>query len=339
MEHQVVNPKELAQAVAPFEKIVPWPGLFKIFVHSAILLSLLWLSWTNHSDPAIFWTGTILFSIFYPPALITSHDALHGTFTGIKLIDEIYPRLISYPLFWFHGVYTQVHKLHHKMNGSDLRDPERVQWTQAEYDQLSGFSKFNARHQWIMSLFVYAGLGLIIKTIIRGFGFWSKSKAMRIAFITDIIFIGLINAALFTFLISKGLLLKYFMFWFVTQYVAGMMLVYRAFVEHYGFWGKGDHFYDTQVRNCRNIETNAFGEWYFNGLCHHTIHHAFLKVPFYNLKKAHDAMDELYVKAGRGNIPYEKGYLRSALNHVGRTRVITENPTGGLNGTTPLKQS
>lgn len=331
-----VSANDLAKAVAPFEKTEPWPGIFKLMTHVFMLGSILVVTWTNHSDPMVFWLGTLSFSLLYPAMLITTHDALHSTFTGIKLIDEIYPRLISYPLFWFHGVYTQVHKLHHKMNGADLRDPERVQWTREEYDNLSGFSKFNARHQWIMSLFVYAGVGLIIKTVVRGLGFWNKSKAMRIGFITDVLGMLVVNGILLSYLNSKGLLLEYFYFWLATQYVAGMMLQYRAFVEHYGFWGKGDHFYDTQVRNCRNIETNAFGEWYFNGLCHHTIHHAFLKVPFYKLKAAHDAMDELYVNAGRGHIPYEKGYLKSALKHVGKTRVIKENPEGGIAGTEAL---
>ena len=58
------------------------------------------------------------------------------------------------------------------MNGTNLADPERVQWTQEEYDNLSGFSKFNARHQWLMCLFVYSGIGLITKTLYRGFKFW-----------------------------------------------------------------------------------------------------------------------------------------------------------------------
>ena len=339
MEKQVVKPNDLAKAVAPFENVVPWPGLLKMVTHLMLLGSTFWLAWANHENSLVFWGATALFALVYPPVLITTHDALHHTFTGIKLIDEVYPRLVSYPLFWFHGVYQQVHKLHHKMNGSDLRDPERVQWTQEEYDQLCSFAKFNARNQWIMSLFVYAGLGMIIKTLFRAFEFWSKSKSMRIALITDFIAIIAVNAAIIGFMASQGLLLKYFLFWFATQYVAGMMLAYRAFVEHYGWWGKGDHFYDTQVRNCRNIKTNAFGEWYFNGLCHHAVHHAFLKVPFYNLKKAHDAMDELYEQAGHEQIPYEEGYLKAALKHVGKTRVITDEPVGGLDGTMPLRET
>ena len=50
-------------------------------------------------------------------------------------------------------------------------------------------------------------------------------------------------------------------------------------------------------------------------------------------------MDDLYEQAGHEQIPYEEGYLKAALKHVGKTRVITDEPVGGLDGTMPLRET
>ncbi len=49
---------------------------------------------------------------------------------------------------------------------ADLRqvDPERVQWTDAEYQRANPFLRWYVRHQWGVDVFGLGGIGLIVKT-------------------------------------------------------------------------------------------------------------------------------------------------------------------------------
>lgn len=331
-----IKPKDLASAVSGYESTEPLAGFIKMFTHMLLFVPLFIVAWLNFDNPIIFWTSILGCSLVYASMMITTHDAIHDTFTGTAVVDYVYPRLISYPMFWFHGIYSEVHKLHHKMNGTDLRDPERVQFTVEEFEEAGTLGKFFIRHQWPLNILVFGGVGLIIKTLIYGAKFFKKSKAMRKAFYYD--FAGIIgfNVAIYSFMASKGLALQYFYSWVVFQYVTGAVLQFRAHIEHYGLWGKGEHFYDSQVHNCRNIKTSKFIDWYFNGLCHHTIHHAFPRVPFYKLKEAQDAMSKVYTDNGCPPIAYSDGYINTAKELFEKPRLIKASPKGGLDGTIPL---
>lgn len=331
-----VSPKDLAKAVAPFENVQVGPGLLKMATHLALIIPLLALTWTYRDDPLLFVLFTVLGSFVYSSMMVTTHDAIHETFTGNRLIDNIYPRVISYPLFWFHGIYAEVHKLHHKMNGTDTRDPERIEYTAAEYAAASPLKKLYIRNQWFFNIFVFGGIGFIVRTVRSGAAFYGKSASMRRAFHVDFSGIILANIAIYSFMASKGLALQFFTFWLIYQYTVGVVLVFRAHIEHYGLWGKGDHFYDSQVLNCRNIRTNKFLEWYFNGLCHHSIHHAFPRVPFYALERAQLAMHDVYRRSGKEGVKYTDGYFGSAFTLLRTPLVIKDQPTGGISGSEAL---
>src|SRR6185312_4468066 len=117
--------------------------------------------------------------VSYAAWLITTHDAIHHTLTGWRWFDEIVPRLISWPIFWMHGMYAEVHKLHHKMNGDDLADPERIQWTVGEYERAGPLGRFYVRHQWFIDVFVGGGFLLIYETARECLKHYRKSKSIR----------------------------------------------------------------------------------------------------------------------------------------------------------------
>lgn len=331
--------RELAQAVATFEKVSPWPAVRKLLGYLLTLPLAIWAAWQSPTT-----LGFVFFSaiagLIYGSMMITTHDCIHHTFTGNKTFDFVFPRLISWPMLWAHGIYDETHKLHHMMNGQELRDPERITFTETEYLQAGFLKRLYIRHQWLLSMVVIGGFGAIYKTVAKGLTFASKSKGMRQNIWGDLIGILAINGVIYGTMIQLGMGLKYFAFYLILERVVGFVMQFRLHIEHYGLWGKAPTFYQAQIVNCRNFTTNRFMAWYYNGLCFHTVHHAFPTIPFYQLENAHRAMDVVYGKYGR-KIPIEEdGYLGSLKRLTKSTLLIRDDQsgkTGGADGVTTLE--
>jgi fatty acid desaturase len=325
-----VDPKILAKVVAPFESTEPIPGLIKYLSMAIPLFFAAWWLIFYSPDFSTLILLCIPFSIAFASLIITTHDAIHTTLTGIKAFDEIAPRLVSWPVYWIHSIYQEVHKLHHKMNGSNLSDPERVQYTVKEYENSSRPMKFFIRNQWFINLFVFTGLGSIYKTTYYGSKFFKSSKSMRRAFVMDAVGILVLNFIIVSLAIQADRLSFYAIWYLITQYFVGFVLQLRSHVEHYGLWGKGSNFYDTQVWNCRNMNVPSIVSWYFNYLSFHTIHHAFPRVPFYKLEKAQNEMKRVYEAHGIKFPESDLGYIRQSLSLARNPCLIndrgTENP-------------
>jgi hypothetical protein len=69
------------------------------------------------------------------------------------------------------------------MNGMDSRDPERVTYTESEYQNANVFVRFYIRYQLPLAIFVGGGIGMIIASSDYG-GFVKKrrSKACVISY-------------------------------------------------------------------------------------------------------------------------------------------------------------
>lgn len=332
----VIDPKSLAKAVAPFESTEAAPGLIKYFMLAIPSFLAAW--WLIFCSPNFLTLAlcSLPFGVVFSALIITTHDSIHTTLTGIKVFDEIAPRILSWPVYWIHSIYQEVHKLHHKMNGSNLNDPERVQYTVTEYENSSMPMKFFIRNQWFINLFVFAGLGSIYKTIYFGAKFLKTSKSMRSAFITDVLGIIGMNAIIISLAIHYDRL-AYYVFWYlITQYIVGFVLQLRSHVEHYGLWGKGTNFYDTQVWNCRNMNVPGYVAWYFNYLPFHTIHHAFPRVPFYKLEKAQNEMKKIYESSGLQFPESDLGYIKQSLDLAKNPCLINDKDPERVNHVIPL---
>jgi fatty acid desaturase len=306
------HPKKLHALIKDLEHTGPWRGVTKYsFLLAMFLITSFFALSTDNT--ALFTVFTILAGFLAASLLILTHDAIHHTLTGWALFDEIAPR-ISNSILWFHGVYKEIHKIHHKMNGDDINDPERVQWTVEEYEKASTIKRFYIRNQWFFDIFVFAGIGLILKTLLHGFKNFNKSKAIRREFLFDSVGIITFNLIIYSIAYSNGIALKFFLFWLILERISGGILQWRAHIEHYGLWGKGQHFYETQLFNCRNIVTSPIVSWYFNHLNFHSVHHAFPRVPFYHLEEAHGRFKK-FIAENQLNITLteEKGYLNTSF--------------------------
>ena len=123
MRHARLDMKALHAAVNGLMDVTPAPGVRLTVFNVVALNSLLYA--TFHVEPLAGFLGmAAVTGLFYSAVMMTTHDAIHHTLTGWYWFDEVIPRVFSYFVFWPHGTYAILHKMHHQLNGRDLADPE-----------------------------------------------------------------------------------------------------------------------------------------------------------------------------------------------------------------------
>jgi fatty acid desaturase len=309
---KILSTAEVHAAVSGLLTIDHWRGVRRTLFNIVVANSLLILTLSTESV-WLFLPLALVTGFFYTSIMITTHDAMHHTLSGWYWFDEIVPRFYSYFIFWPHGLYSELHKLHHKYNGRDLHDPENPTVTVEDYKQASTFKKFRMRHKLWLSLLVYGGIGLIVQHFREGFHRWDSHRPVRRLIITDIAGIMVATAITFAVLSYTGITWKYAVYLFFVERLLGFAMQLRLHIEHYGLWGERASIVETRLYNCRNIATNTVGEWFYNGLNYHSVHHAFPAIPFYHLKTAHDRLNDL-CRTGGEELPAGNGYFRTILN-------------------------
>lgn len=312
---------DLRLAVADLEKVNPWVGLWRFISIGAAFLSLATVAWSMTSG-VLFVGLSAIAAALYAFWFICTHDTIHHTLTGWQWFDDLMPRLISYPMLWPYGTYAQLHRLHHAWNGIDLRDPERVQWTKAEYEQASPWQRWYVRHQWSLDILGLGGFGLIAKTFYNGLRHRHHNPALRRALLTDVLGMLIVQAALVTAAIGQGQLGRYLLLWFVLERVIGAIAQLRDHVEHYGLWHTGKGHQLTQLYACRNLKTAGLVAWLMGGLNDHSMHHAFPNVPFNHLAEAFERTQAVLEQHQLPALSREGGYIKETLRLGTQPQVI-----------------
>ncbi|BAY59651.1 fatty acid desaturase (plasmid) [Leptolyngbya boryana NIES-2135] len=276
---------DLRSSVADLNTVNPWIGLLRFCTLGFVCLSLIVLAWLSQTSWGFVGYSAIA-GFVYAIWFICTHDATHHTLTGWVWFDEALPRLMSYPMLWMHSVYAQIHRLHHGWNGTNLQDPERVQWTLEEYENASVWMKWYVRHQWQVDLFVLGGLGMIAKTIRHGWQFGKTIPAVRRALLFDAIGIVLVQASFLTVALFTQHLWQYIIFWCILERVIGVVVQARDHLEHYGMWSQAPGHQLTQLYSSRNLTVHPIVGWLVGGLNYHSVHHAFPSIPFDQLPEA-----------------------------------------------------
>ena len=301
---------ELQKVTADLHQVNPWAGLLRFSVLGLMFLSLVRLAWSTPNEP-LFWSATTLAGLFYAFWLICTHDTAHHTLTGWTWFDTVMPRLMSWPMLWPYGLYAELHRLHHSWNGIDLPDPERVQWTEQEYQQASRLLQWYVRHQWGCDIFLLGGIGLIIKTFTKAVCFQRLVPRLRFQLLLDVTGMLLVHGVLLTLAIAQGQLLRYLLFWLILERVIGVVVQTRDHLEHYALWGKGASHQLTQLYACRNLKTNSLVAWLMGGLSYHAVHHAFPGIPFNRLPEAFQHIQGVLQQQGLPLMHLEDGYLKA----------------------------
>ncbi|MBE9065996.1 fatty acid desaturase [Leptolyngbya cf. ectocarpi LEGE 11479] len=306
-----VSNKVLQEAVADLQAVNGWTGFWRFTILGVATLGCMALAWTASSE-WLFWGGTLVAGVFYALWLICTHDASHHTLWGWPLAEEILARVISWPMLWPVGVYSELHCLHHGWNGLDVRDPERYQRTTQEFQQSSAWGQWYIRHQWVVNIFILGGFGIIAKTLRSGLQFQGQLPRLRRQLWIDGWGIGLVQTGLLTAVVlSRTSVLRYLLFWLCLERVVGAIAQTRAHLEHYGLWHPVGGHQLTQLYASRNVQTSAWLGWLIGGLNYHAVHHAFPGIPFDQLPEAHKRIQSVLTEHGLPVMEMEHGYFRA----------------------------
>jgi fatty acid desaturase len=303
---------ELHTAIADLRQVDPGVGLVRFATIGTIVLSLMALAWSSGNLFA-FVAITTLAGIFYAFWIICSHDSVHQTLTGWPWFETIAPRLTTWPMFWPYGTYVLLHRLHHGWNGIDLRDPERVQWTQTEYQGASTLLRWYVRHQGLLDMFVLGGIGLILKTLIHGWKLRTVLPQLRTQLWLDLMGILAIQGGLLVWFGQRGEIGRYLLFWLILERTIGAIGQARDRLEHYGMWGQVGGYQLTQLYTCRNLDTYPWVGWLMGGLNYHAVHHAFPDIPFNKLPVAFDRLQAVLQRHDLPLMLQGRGYVRETI--------------------------
>ncbi len=304
---------ELQTEIADLRQVDPRVGLFRFATIGAIVLSLTALAWSASDNILAFVGITAVTGIFYAFWMLCSHDMVHQTLTGWSWFEMIAPRLTTWPMCWPYGTYALLHRLHHGWTGIDLSDPERVQWTDAEYQRANPFLRWYVRHQWGVDIFGLGGIGLIVKTFVNGWKLRTVLPQLRSQLWIDLTGILVLQGGLLTFFNARGEIGRYLLFWLILERTAGAIVQARDHLEHYGMWGRTGGYQLTQLYSCRNLDTYPWAGWLMGGLDYHAVHHAFPDIPFDRLPVAFDRIQAVLQRHGLPLMVRGQGYLPETL--------------------------
>ena len=313
----------LRSSIADLDQVNPWLGLCRFSLIGGLFISLIVVAW-QLNNIWLFSLITAIAGIIYAFWLISTHDSTHYTLTGWRWFETIFPRLISWPMLWPYGTYAELHLLHHGWNGVDLRDPERVQWTLAEYQQASPFLRWYVRNQWLINMFLLGGLGLIIKTFKQGFRFCYLRSGLRRQILIDLTGMFSIQLILVIFALSHVAVGRYLLFWFILERMIGIIIQMLAHLEHYGQWGQREGHLLTQIYNTRNLRVNWLTHWLMGGLPYHSVHHGFPHLPFNQLPVAFERFQQVLQQHNLPPMELGRGYLLETLFFVHHPMVISD---------------
>lgn len=230
----------------------------------------------------------------YALLLIASHEMVHGTLFGVPSLEFGLGCLLSWPMAWPFATYARLHRLHHRWNGLDARDPERTQALPQDPLSTSPFGCWLQLHPFVVRCLLLGGVGLILDTAMKGWQLRKVDPRLKAAQGLDGVGVLVCHGAMLTLAISQGVVLRYLLFWIVLERVIGVVVQYRGLVEHHGLWNKAQEAGAASVvpQRIRQLATSrdvASGPWlnaWMGGLPHHSAHHAFPALPSARLPEA-----------------------------------------------------
>jgi fatty acid desaturase len=313
--------QSLRYHINSLEGINPWWGLTRFSILGGLFLTLITLAWQQENLLG-FSLITALAGFPYAFWLICTHDCTHYTLTGWIWFDSIAARLLSWPMLWPYGIYSQIHLLHHGWNSVDLRDPERVQWTQEEYDQANSYLHFYIHWQWLIDIFILGGLGLIIKTFYHGLLLRKLRSKLTREIILDISGMVIFHGILGGIALTQGVFWRYLIFWVILERIIGTIIQMRDHLEHYGCWTNQEGYFLKQLYGTRNLPANPLTNWLMGGLPYHSVHHAFPDLSFNQLPKAWKIVEDNLQQQGLPSLEVGRGYLGETLFWFRRSQLI-----------------
>jgi fatty acid desaturase len=231
--------RDLCAAVADLGGASTWGErawtVARLFGLGGVLIGGSWLFWMLPLGVPTVAVLTMA-GVAYALLLIATHEMVHGTLLGWRRIETMIACLLSWPMAWPYLTYARLHRLHHRWNGRDPRDPERTDVLLVERLQASPLRRWQQSHQQPWRILVLGGVGLIADTMIKGLQLQRVDPRLGLARLGDGIGVVVVHTAMLSVAVVKGEIWHYLLFWLVLERVIGGIVQLRGLVEHHGLW-------------------------------------------------------------------------------------------------------
>jgi fatty acid desaturase len=282
-------------------------AFLRLILLGAVLVGGCWLHWSRPLGPVAI-AVLLPAGAAYALLLIATHEMAHDTLLGWPRFEFALGCLLSWPMAWPFATYRRVHRLHHRWNGSDPRDPERTDVLPAEYRQAGALRRWFHDHVLVGRSLILGGVGLIVDTTWMGWHLRRYDASLEPAQRLDGLGVWVVQASLLILVLSGGALGRYVLFWLVLERVIGAIVQFRGLIEHHGLWRSGPSHLLTQLYATRSVVADAWLNACMGGLPHHSAHHAFPWIPSQRLPEASRRLGEVLERHGWPPLPRLSSY-------------------------------
>ena len=297
----------IEDAVRPLFAVNRGLGWLRVLV---LLLPSLACLWQYYAEPnlglALLWlvAATLLYSFL----MIATHDISHATLLDQGDLEQALGCALSWPIAWPYLTYRNLHMLHHRMNGMDLRDPERREPTAEEAAQAGPLRQLHFRHPFWGSVLGLGGLQLILSMLWFGWKLRATHSRLRAGLRLDLMGILVVQVLLFAWAFSQGQVLKLVLMLVVVERLVGAVMQARGMIEHHGLWRPSTTYELTQLYTSRNIVAGPLVNFLMGGLPHHSLHHAYPSIPYDRLPEASAIAEAELARHGKPPLPRVGSY-------------------------------
>jgi fatty acid desaturase len=283
-------------------------GVLRLLLPGLLLVLGSWFYWTT-TNSYLGLLAVIIAGVAYALLLICTHEAIHGTLLGVPWLEFALSCLIGWPMAWPAATYYCLHLLHHRWNGLDPRDPERIEPLQTEIQSAGFLRRWHQRHPFWWKALGLGGLGMIANAYGKGWRLCDEQGQLANRLRLDLGGTLVVHLLLLTLVVGQGIFWKYLLFWLTLERVIGAIIQTRSLIEHWGLWRHGENHLVTQLLASRTVIASKWMNAAMGGLPHHSAHHAFPCIPFQRLPEATERIEQILSRHGREYLPKACSYL------------------------------
>ncbi|MFN7677644.1 MAG: fatty acid desaturase, partial [Cyanobacteriota bacterium] len=129
--------------------------------------------------------GLLIAGVAYALLLVATHEMVHGSFWGWRSLEQALGCLLGWPMAWPFATYARLHRLHHRWNGLDGRDPERTQDLPGDSLVATPAGAWLGRHPFAVRCLLLGGVGLIVDTAWKGWRLRGVDRRLNRARLLD----------------------------------------------------------------------------------------------------------------------------------------------------------
>ncbi|MCP9800905.1 fatty acid desaturase [Synechococcus sp. RedBA-s] len=299
--------EEIEDAVQPLFKVnraLGWCRLLLLLLPA--LACLVMYVREAYLPVAVLWL--LAAAVFYAFVMISTHDISHASLIDLGSAEQALGCVLSWPVAWPYRTYRNLHQLHHRMNGMDLRDPERREPSEEELARAGSWRRLHFRHPFWLSVLVLGGIQLIGSMIWFGWKLRDSQSRLMGGMVSDLIGILVVQAAMLTWAIGHGQVIKLLLMLVVVERVVGALMQVRGMIEHHGLWKRFSTYELTQLYSTRNIAAGTLVNLLMGGLPHHSLHHAYPSIPYDKLPQATAIAEAVLSSHGHPPLPTVNNY-------------------------------